>query len=75
MSMATTVGQYVKFAAVLFIRFYVLVLGAWGVYGLLTGTWVAALGLIFPIAYVGVIMFRGYRAAAKQPQKQQQPAN
>jgi len=71
MSILTKLATYAKFAAVVLVRLYVLILGLWGVYGLVTGTWLAAAGLVAPALYVGWIMVNGYRQAGKKPPKQQ----
>lgn len=71
MSTLSSVAGYAKLIAVWFVRFYVLVLGAWGVGALLQGAWLfAAFGLAMPVLYFGFIVWRSYQQARKQPQKQ-----
>jgi len=65
MSLLETLGPKLKFVAVMVVRFYVLVIGAWGVFGLLTGQYLmAAAGLAIPVVYFGRFAWRSYRREA-----------
>lgn len=62
MSRLRTLGKKLKPFAVLIVRFYILVIGAWGVFGLLTGQYLmAAAGLLVPALYFGRFVWRGYQ--------------
>jgi len=64
MSALRKLTKLIKFIVILFIRMQILVLAGWGIYGVITGSWVlGAVGLLVPLVYFGTHIWRGYRDA------------
>jgi hypothetical protein len=60
---------YAKGIALILFRMQVIIMAAWGIYGVIVGHGVLAAALIVPVVYFGRFIWRGYQDGATQQEK------